>query len=369
LGHGLDECQRLPTFGGKHAAFTDLMRDLQSIDSSLEALQDNVVIGDAAGAQQTLRGPVHDAIDRADTALTSSQALAMEYAEERALDISSRREHAGELALVLGGMCVAGSIISGALAVRSGRRQRRLVVERARLLAERANELDAFAGRIAHDLRGPLGTISLRIDTLRGGAPTKAALDAGFTKLAGDVTRMQTLIEDLLEFATAGAAPTAESSVELPRIVDDVVSEVRVAAERAGAELAIQAMPRVSVACTAGALTSVLSNLLHNATKHVVDGDERRQITVRAALSAQNVRIEVEDTGPGIPAGSEDSVFEPLRRLPGNRHPGLGLGLATVKRIVEAYGGRVGVTSVPGSCNFWVEMPATATKEQMLLSA
>ncbi len=71
------------------------------------------------------------------------------------------------------------------------------------------------------------------------------------------------------------------------------------------------------------------------------------------------VRFEIEDTGPGVPPALADRVFE--RHVRGERSSGLGLGLATVKRLVETHRGRLGVRSSPGrgSC-FWVELPAAA---------
>jgi signal transduction histidine kinase len=71
------------------------------------------------------------------------------------------------------------------------------------------------------------------------------------------------------------------------------------------------------------------------------------------------VRVEIADNGRGIPADRQDAIFDPFVRLsPDARRPGFGLGLATVKRIAEAYGGRVGVISTEGvgSC-FWFELP------------
>jgi signal transduction histidine kinase len=83
-----------------------------------------------------------------------------------------------------------------------------------------------------------------------------------------------------------------------------------------------------------------------------------RRVTVRAADDGAFVRFEVEDTGAGIPADAHDEIFEPYVR----RHdgvPGLGLGLATVKRFAEACGGRVGVRSEMGrGALFWVTIPA-----------
>ena len=70
------------------------------------------------------------------------------------------------------------------------------------------------------------------------------------------------------------------------------------------------------------------------------------------------VCVEIEDNGPGLPPGAEERVFEPFRRLAQSSQPGIGLGLATVKKLVEAYQGRVGVSSRLGrGSTFWFELP------------
>jgi signal transduction histidine kinase len=69
------------------------------------------------------------------------------------------------------------------------------------------------------------------------------------------------------------------------------------------------------------------------------------------------VRLEVEDTGPGIPEGFEDAIFEPYVRAPGVAQPGLGLGLATVKRYAVAHGGAVGARRTEHGSLVWFELP------------
>jgi len=69
------------------------------------------------------------------------------------------------------------------------------------------------------------------------------------------------------------------------------------------------------------------------------------------------VRVEVEDTGPGLPPGIEHSIFEPYVRAPGVTQPGLGLGLATVKRFADSHGGAVGVLRAEAGTVFWFELP------------
>jgi signal transduction histidine kinase len=101
-----------------------------------------------------------------------------------------------------------------------------------------------------------------------------------------------------------------------------------------------------------------------NALKYVVEGrDPARKIRLHVADQPGAVRVEVEDNGPGLPPGTEQAVFEPFVRVGSTKQSGSGLGLATVRRIVEAYGGRVGVQSKPGagSC-FWFEMPKAHVK-------
>ena len=127
-------------------------------------------------------------------------------------------------------------------------------------------------------------------------------------------------------------------------------------AQAAGIELTSEPFASCEVACEPGVLTVLVSNLVNNAIKFM-DESEVRHIEVRAQGDSRRVRVEVEDTGPGFPRGFEAIIFDPYARAT-TRAPGLGLGLATVKRLVDAHGGKVGVVQREGvGTLFWFELP------------
>ncbi len=165
----------------------------------------------------------------------------------------------------------------------------------------------------------------------------------------------------LLEFARSGAHPGTIEPSSLDRVLQGVREDLSPVAEEAGVELRFEGAPAVKVACPEAAVTVVLQNLIRNAIKYIGDG-ARKQVVTRAALIPGAVHLEVQDTGPGLPDGLAQRVFEPYVRAPGvEQMPGIGLGLATVKRIVEAHGGKVGVLSQPGKgAAFWVDLPLGA---------
>jgi signal transduction histidine kinase len=243
------------------------------------------------------------------------------------------------------------------LGVRASRQYARLVEERGRLAQERSQELELFASRVAHDLRNPLGAMTMRLELARR-RPTAAGLGRDLSFLGASVGRMRAVIDGLLEFARAAGRPDPGGRAPLAAVASGVVQDFSAEASQRSIDLAIEPMDALSVRCPEGPLSSILGNLLRNAIKYIDGGvSGLRRIRLRARAGAERVRVEVEDSGPGIPPALGPAVFEPYVRG-GSTQPGLGLGLATVKRLVEAYRGRVGVVSEPGrgSC-FWFELP------------
>jgi signal transduction histidine kinase len=228
--------------------------------------------------------------------------------------------------------------------------------ERAHGLAERSEELELFAGRVAHDVLSPLMAVSAGLELsrarLRGDAKAGRTLDAATRSL----TRVQRTVDGLLEFARAGAHPPADAWADLREAVQGVVEDVRSEAAAHGVTVGVEPFETRMLPCSAGVLTSLVGNLVRNAVKHI-DDSPVRQVTLRVRDADGRVRVEVQDTGPGIDEQLQASIFEPFVRA-GSAAPGAGLGLATVKKLVTAHGGRVGLESKPGAgSTFWFELP------------
>ncbi len=266
-------------------------------------------------------------------------------------------------AIVLDATCLLLTFVAGSLAWR-------LVRRTTALLERRADELEAFAGRVAHDVIGPLSAASLALDLLgRGTASPERAARAIESGRAG-IVRARLIADGLLAFARAGARPEPGVGADVAEVIAGAIKEIAPGQGDKEREREISIVSEVvapgRVACNPGVLASLVSNLLRNAVKYA-GGVPHPRIVVRARAIEDRregrVRIEVEDNGPGLPGELGDQAFEPYVRGPNSGQQGIGLGLATVKRITDAHGGRVGVRSVPGAgCTFSVELPAAGTE-------
>jgi signal transduction histidine kinase len=240
--------------------------------------------------------------------------------------------------------------------------------ERADLLEQRCVELEHFADRVAHDIMSPLAGVSVALAVAQktsGSDPAaKRIIDRGTQTLL----RIRRMVDGLLDFARSGARPAAQLDTDVRAVLDDVIEGVRGDAEERNIELRIDPFPPCSVKCSPGVLTSIVSNLVRNAIKYMGSAEIRR-IVVRLADAGDSWRVFVEDTGPGIPTEKKSILFEPYVRADSNQ-PGIGLGLATVKRLAEAHGGRVGVDSSPqGGSTFWFELPKGSARLQEAASS
>jgi signal transduction histidine kinase len=165
-----------------------------------------------------------------------------------------------------------------------------------------------------------------------------------------NVEQMDELISSLLDIGRIEAGLEMEMApVRLEEVVEEVVANLQ--GEAKTKELGLDAVIADDLSLVRGnhtRLVQVMSNLLDNAIRYTPPGGS---VVVRASDDGEKVTVSVSDTGVGIPAQARDHVFEKFYRVEGREtlsSEGMGLGLATVKSIVEKHGGRVWVESKEG---------------------
>jgi signal transduction histidine kinase len=343
----------------------------RELAASIDALEHDI----DRGLALVERGQRREAGALVRAALVPSERRALSALEQLIAHYDAELDHAGaalrrsrqrisRIAYALTALASLAALVVLGWAVYSLRAATRADELRRRLLEERARELELFASRVAHDLKSPLAGLILLI-----GAAERRRPDETMALVRGELRAMARLVDGLLEFSLAGATPVP-GRAEVGEVLAELLPGLRREALAAGAELVVPPVRGLAVACSGGGLASVVANLVRNAIKYSC-GSAQRRVELRARAVPGGVRVEVADTGPGIPAGQEERVFEPLVRLPGAPQGGFGLGLATVKRLVQASGGRVGVEPGEGgrgSC-FWFELPAAAERPPISVSA
>jgi signal transduction histidine kinase len=296
------------------------------------------------------------AAEEAAQALDRSIGVNAQRARGLALRIEQLRTHTRHLAFLLNFLCGLATAVAAFLLSRVWRGHQRLLQEHHRFLESRSDEMEAFAARVAHDIRSSLAGVSLSLQQaqrLTGDPDVNSMLTRGLRH----TDRIVRISDGLLGFARAGARPEPGAHTEVSEVLADVISGQQGAASTAGIEVAVEPGSPSAVACTPGVLTSILGNLVTNAIKYAA-GSPQRRIVVRALDRGRSVRVEVDDAGPGVPAHLRRAIFEPYVRANDAGEPGVGLGLATVKRLAEGHGGRVGVEPSPaGGSRFWFELP------------
>jgi two-component system phosphate regulon sensor histidine kinase PhoR len=227
-----------------------------------------------------------------------------------------------------------------------------------------------FIANISHELRTPLASIKLLAETLSSGAADDPGTARDFsTQIEREVDHLAQLVDELLDLSMieSGAIQLAIEALDPDGVVRSVAERIGPVAERR--EIGVRTLgptPGEDVRASAdpARLGQALLNLAHNAVKY---SQPHGEVRIGWEARERSVRFTVADDGIGIPRSHQARIFERFYKVDRARSRGTaedsgrtsaGLGLAIVRHIAEAHGGRVGVTSEEGvGSTFWLEVP------------
>ncbi len=227
------------------------------------------------------------------------------------------------------------------------------------------NQLKAnFVANISHELRTPLTQIKgynvLLSDGALGQVSKEQKEALGITTRA--IERLEQLVNDLIGYASTakGELTLKRRTLALADLITEVMDKSIAKAQRKGVLLSADVPPDLPpVLADDEKLRWVLLQLVDNAVKFTSTGGA---VTLQVTLLGKRLRISVRDTGIGIPSGRREEIFESFRQLDGSstrRYGGTGLGLALVRRIIEAHGSEMLVESEEGQgSTFAFTLPA-----------
>jgi len=208
-----------------------------------------------------------------------------------------------------------------------------------------------FVSKVSHELRTPLTSIRLFTETLALRRGDVDAENKCIEALGRESTRLQELIDRLLDWGRmeSGRREFSMRETDVRAIIETAVAAFEPSRERRSVALSVEVPPDTPpVYADRGAVSDALFNLLTNAYKY---GGDPVEISVRVEPKPDAVRISVRDNGPGIEKVEHKRIFQKFYRADdrlSRQREGSGLGLAIVKHVMKAHRGRVELWSSPG---------------------
>jgi two-component system, sensor histidine kinase and response regulator len=228
-----------------------------------------------------------------------------------------------------------------------------------RELQEQVALKQKFMKIAGHDLRNPLFLILLATELARRQTGIPPKVIRFLESIEESAAHIRRIIDTFLEIRTPAPSATEVGGVDLGLLGTAVVRQHEHAAERKSIRLALENVDGLPlVRCEAALSYQAFSNFISNALKFTPVGGN---VTVRTQLLDNIVRVEVQDTGPGVPANERERLFRKPGRLsprPTAGEESTGHGLTIVKQLIESQSGRVGASfPADGGSIFWFELP------------
>jgi signal transduction histidine kinase len=229
-------------------------------------------------------------------------------------------------------------------------------LERELAMRERLAALGELAAGIAHEIRNPLNGIELMLGLVQEDLTEKGVLDERFTRIHGEVTRLNFILNDFLLFARP--RPLEKERASLAELADDALMLLAPAIEEKEIEVVKHYGADVPpVLVDAGAMRRALVNLIKNACEAMPPHGRLCLSIAGPGASGDGCRIEVRDSGSGIADEVRDRLFDPFVTT---KDAGTGLGLAIVHKTIVNHGGSIACANHPdgGAC-FTIALPFT----------
>lgn len=348
---------------GERELWVAIRRDLDATTKAVRSVLRALEGDGATSGTLLLQTEAEPAFERATKTMLEAMEFDVGQSERLARDVRTVRRDTTTNIILLDVIATAIAAFTTVIAFRTARDHERLLQRHNALLTDRVADLDRFAGRVAHDILSPLNTVGLGLSLVERSADAGARAHIESSQRA--LQRVQQLVNGLLQFARSGVATGTHVRSRVDVVLQTVAADAAALADASGVHIAVQAEEGLEMACSPGVLTSIVQNLVANAIKYM-QSQAIRRITLRATRTTDRIHIEVEDTGPGIAPELQARIFDPFVRGDHDEPiPGFGLGLATVKRLVDAHGGTIGVKSTKGvGTLFWIEVPAPVVTDE-----
>lgn len=246
-------------------------------------------------------------------------------------------------------------------------------------LENKNKEMESIIGIVSHDLRAPLVNIQgfsheiktdcKALDTVLSHIPVEKDIEKQVDELLHhnipeslqyietSSNAMNNLVVTLVEVARAGLAPTRPERLNMSELMTLIVENLKIKFKEADVAYDI-ILPLPDCLADRTQVTQIFTNLLDNAVKYL-DPSRRGQICVEGTPQAGGVLYWVSDNGIGIPSDQQEKIFEPYYQLKEKASGGVGMGLATVKKLIDRNNGKIWLISEKGKYSiFYVALPA-----------